>query len=82
MTALRLLVREVHGTEFRAIHQDYFQRFCEEFDDAEENKLAYTTIHNESLRSRSSSRGPYPTLRSRIHRERHPTRIPAYLRVR
>ena len=25
----------------------YFDRFCDEFDAGEENKLSYTTIHNE-----------------------------------
>jgi hypothetical protein len=45
--ALAELGELVYSPEFKAAQLQYFDRFCDEFSDAEENKLSYTTIHNE-----------------------------------
>jgi hypothetical protein len=35
----------VQGSDFRAVTSDFFQKFCFEFTDDEENRLEYTAIH-------------------------------------
>lgn len=37
----------VHGSHFRAVTFEFFCKYCFEFSDDEENRLEYTTIHQE-----------------------------------